>query len=122
MLEHAGGLTVELRGARIPVIGWFAHHYYFVVEREADSDRWEVWQHPGGSADCQGHVHKNLLPRDAGVGWGTSFAIQVWRGEEAQALAERIEASMTTYPYSDKYRYWPGPNSNTYVQWICSGR
>ena len=22
------------------------------------------------------------------------------------------------YPYCERYRYWPGPNSNTFVAWV----
>jgi hypothetical protein len=119
------GLLVELRAARIPFIGAIAHHHWLVVERSDRSgcrwqrDRWEVWQYPDfGGHLAAGHLHKNLLPADAGVGGGPSWVIAQWRGEQALSLTERIERSPTCYPWCSRYRYWPGPNSNTYVQWI----
>lgn len=115
-------LTVELRGARIPWVGCFAHHYWLVVRDESGCERWEVWQRPAGSAVCNGHLHRDLLPWRAGVGSGNSWLVKLWLGAEAQALAARARASMQTYPASNRYRYWPGPNSNTYIQWLLSDR
>ncbi|MEP0060720.1 MAG: DUF3750 domain-containing protein [Rhodopirellula bahusiensis] len=37
-------------------------------------------------------------------------------------LSTRIEASPTTYPWKERYRIYPGPNSNTYVQWILGSQ
>lgn len=111
--------VVELRAARIPIIGFFAHHHWFVVVRSGRRDRWEVWQHANVGGDFSvGYLHKNLLPPDAGVGNGPSWVIQCWRGEVTRTLASRIESSPDTYPWCFKYRYWPGPNSNTFVQWV----
>ena len=30
-------------------------------------------------------------------------------------MIDRIKAAIETYPYSDSYTVWPGPNSNTFV-------
>ncbi|MFU8816913.1 MAG: DUF3750 domain-containing protein [Pseudomonadales bacterium] len=113
--------VVELRAARIPFIGAIAHHHWFVVERER-RDRWEVWQNAGAGGECSwGHLHKNLLPADAGVGSGPSWVVKRWCGQAAGTLAARIERSPLTYPWCHKYHYWPGPNSNTYAQWVLDG-
>jgi hypothetical protein len=37
------------------------------------------------------------------------------RGEGVDALIDRIEVAVASYPYPDFYRTWPGPNSNTFV-------
>ncbi len=112
------GLEVELRGAKIRWIGWFAHHYFFVVKRQQQGqwieDRWEVWQRPEQCEQARGHLHKNLLPAYAGVGWGTSWCEASWVGVAAVELRQRIEGQQ--YDACYQYRYWPGPNSNTYVQ------
>ena len=67
---------------------------------------------------CWGHLHKNLLTPYQGVGNGPSQLIQKWIDEEAASIIERIESSPKTYPFMNKYRYWPGPNSNTFAQWV----
>ena len=41
------------------------------------------------------------------------------RGPGVDALIERIEQAVKTYPYPDRYRTWPGPNSNTFVAHIA---
>ena len=40
------------------------------------------------------------------------------RGEAAAALIPAIEAAVASYPFPERYRSWPGPNSNTFVAHI----
>lgn len=37
------------------------------------------------------------------------------RGDAAAGAIAKIEAAVESYPYADRYRVWPGPNSNTFV-------
>ncbi|UYG05701.1 DUF3750 domain-containing protein [Halomonas sp. LR3S48] len=39
-------------------------------------------------------------------------------GSQAERAIERIDAILPDYPYRDRYRAWPGPNSNTFVAWL----
>ena len=41
------------------------------------------------------------------------------RGAAAEALIDRIEAAVATYPYPDEYRVWPGPNSNSFTAYVA---
>lgn len=41
-----------------------------------------------------------------------------YRGEFAAALIPRIESAVGDYPDPDRYRAWPGPNSNSFVAWV----
>jgi hypothetical protein len=41
------------------------------------------------------------------------------RGEAAEKLIPAVEAAVLSYPYSNEYRYWPGPNSNTFTAHIA---
>lgn len=111
---------VSLYAARIPWLGWVAWHHWFVIDRVGQLDRWEVWQRPAVGGRAWGHLHCNLLPPDAGVGAGRGWTVATWRGAVAATLAGRILASPAQYPALGHYRYWPGPNSNTYVQWILA--
>ena len=120
---------VELRAARIPgLTGLIADHYWLLVTRglEASSDescdRWEIWQFARRNDCCWGHLHKNLLAPRQGVGNGPSRLIEQWTGDAALRLAAKIEASPQNYPYTETYRYWPGPNSNTYAQWVVADK
>jgi len=40
------------------------------------------------------------------------------RGEGVDETIARIEAAVRAYPYADKYRVWPGPNSNTFAAFV----
>ena len=41
------------------------------------------------------------------------------RGPGVDALIERIQAAVVTYPYPQSYRVWPGPNSNTFTAYVA---
>ena len=41
------------------------------------------------------------------------------RGEGVDAVIRKIDAAARTYPYTDVYTVWPGPNSNTFIAWIA---
>jgi len=40
------------------------------------------------------------------------------RGDQANAVIDKIDAAARSYPYRDVYTLWPGPNSNTFTAWI----
>lgn len=111
-------LSVHLRAARIPGILSFAEHYWLEVRDGTRAERWEVWQHADAGGVSWGHLHRDLLPLESGVGNGPGRLVAQWDGEQAGRLRAVIAASPTTYPWADRYRLWPGPNSNTYVQWV----
>jgi hypothetical protein len=111
-------LKVELRYATLPgILGLFAAHYWFVVRDEHGSQRWEVWQTRNAGGHSIGHVHRDLKPANAGVGGGPARIAGQWEGEEALALKKVLEG-VERYPFCHKYRYWPGPNSNTFAAWV----
>ena len=41
-----------------------------------------------------------------------------YRGASAARLIPAIEAAVARYPAPDRYRAWPGPNSNTFIAWL----
>jgi len=113
----ASETVVQLYRAGIPLLGWLAAHYWFVVREGDRSDRWEVWQTADAGGRSCGHLHCNLKPPEAHVGGGPTALVAEWVGEEALRLAAVLSKS-DSYPYCRTYRYWPGPNSNTFVAWV----
>jgi hypothetical protein len=117
--EKVTRVTVQLRLATLPsVLRAVAVHHWFVV-RDPDSgavDRWEVWQNPDAGGESWGHVHRNLMHPDRPVGGGPPAIVAEWHGAEAVRLRALLEQP-ERYPFRNCYRYWPGPNSNTYVAW-----
>ncbi len=114
-------IIVQLRAAKLPsILGYIAVHYWFVIIRDNQQQRWEIWQNAGRCPESWGHLHKNLMPYYSGVGNGVSWLEKEWQGETASLLTQIIENSPETYQYNYLYRYYPGPNSNTYVQWVLN--
>ena len=109
---------VELRCATLPgILGLFAAHYWFVLFDEYGCRRFEVWQTKNAGGRSIGHVHCDLKPADAGVGGGPARTAAQWQGDEARRLKAVLE-NLQAYPFCQKYRYWPGPNSNTFAAWV----
>ena len=44
--------------------------------------------------------------------------LQDVRGPGVDELIARILRAVREYPYTDRYRVWPGPNSNTFISWV----
>lgn len=118
MRSDPGVLEVQLRAARIPIIGRIAHHYWLVVAGDADPVRWEIWQWRDAGGESWGHLHRNLMEFDRGVGNGPSWVVHRWRDDAAAPFAARLELAPETYPWRHRYLPWPGPNSNTFVRWV----
>jgi hypothetical protein len=110
-------LKVELRYAPLPWIGALAWHYWFVVADGTGRHRWEVWQTKNAGGFCIGHVHRDLKAPEDGVGGGPSKLAFSWEGEPARRILQVLENAQH-YPWCQRYRYWPGPNSNTFVSWV----
>ncbi len=112
--------VVQLRYATLPDgLGAISVHHWFVEYDPTDGrwHRWELWQDADAGGTRWGHVHKDLLRPDAGVGGGPSQVAAEWRGSAARALVAAL-ADSRQYPYRGRYLAWPGPNSNTYVAWV----
>ncbi|WP_182866924.1 DUF3750 domain-containing protein [Rhodopirellula sp. JC639] len=115
-------VTVELWAARLPGPFRFAEHCWLLVRRGDDVDRWEVWQDADCGGESWGHVHRNLLAPTAGIRNHPAYWLHQWHGQPADHLARRIEDAPNSYPWCGLYRYVPGPNSNTFVQWCLEDR
>ena len=61
-------------------------------------------------------MHCDLKAPDAGVGGGPAVTATQWSGEEARRIAQVLDAK--AYPFTQKYRLWPGPNSNSFAAWV----
>jgi len=109
-------IMVELRSAKIPYLGLIADHFWFVIINNNKRERWEVWQKPNCCKTSWGHLHQDLLLYDSAVGSGFSRIECIFKGHSALSLEVVINKSKINYQNLNCYRYWPGPNSNTYVQ------
>ena len=119
-LDRNRVVRVELRYAPLPFIGAIAVHYWFVVYDDAGAcHRWEVWQTPDAGGTSFGHVHCDLKAPGDSVGGGPSRVAAEWSGHEAQKIKSILDTA-ESYPWCNRYRYWPGPNSNSFVAWVLA--
>jgi hypothetical protein len=112
--------VVQLRYATLPhFLRAIAVHYWFAVFDPASCQwqRWEVWQTKNAGGTSVGYVHCDRRHPDCGVGGGVYRLAAEWHGSAAQAI-RAILARIQEYPYCERYRAWPGPNSNTFVAWV----
>ena len=96
--------------------GIFAIHPWISIKRENAEGytRYDVVGWGGGTK-----VRENYGPAD-GLWYGAEPELLAdFRGADAAALIDRIEAAVATYPFKDIYRTWPGPNSNTFLAHIA---
>ncbi len=115
--------VVQLRCASLPPpLTIIAVHCWFAAYDPADGrwHRWEVWQTKGKDRNSWGHVRKDSVHIDAGVGGGAYEILDEWRGDQARALLTALDATRTDYEGRDRYIAWPGPNSNTYPVWVLN--
>ncbi len=107
----------------------FIYHTWIVTNNIGEINRWEVWQFPYKCKTSWGHVHLNLfkpfegmrvLPYGGTRRFPSSLLGKVEDKEIAQKMINFLYEKAPFYENSDKYRYFPGPNSNTFVQWILN--
>jgi hypothetical protein len=101
--------------------GWkgvFAVHSWIVLKRAGAGafDRYEVvgWGVRRGALA----VRHNLRVVDGYWAGNPPTLLLDRRGAAASALIDELEAAIARYPYSEAYRTWPGPNSNSFIAWL----
>ena len=111
------GAVVQVYAAQ--TYGWrgvVAVHTW-IVTKPADAEaytRWDVVGWGGGRV-----VRRNYAAPDA-MWYGQHPRLLVdRRGETAASLIPRIEAAVAAYPFPERYRSYPGPNSNTFTAHVA---
>jgi len=98
-------------------VAQIARHSWFAVrgQGETEWERWEVWNH--GDETWGLVARRRGRPLDWSLG-GRAALHAVWRGPRAQRAIECLRRESPRYPYRNDYLPWPGPNSNTYVDYM----
>ncbi len=113
--------VVQVYGARaVRWRGAFAIHPWIAVKPEGATS-YTTYQVIGWRAMRGGRALVTTEGGDPDRYWyGAAPQLLVeHRGPHAQALIEGIEAAVQRYPWPDRYRAWPGPNSNTFMAWVA---
>ncbi|MEQ9333684.1 DUF3750 domain-containing protein [Thalassobaculum sp.] len=89
----------------------------WIVTKPADGDaytRWDVVGWGGGRV-----VRRNYAAPDAMWYGQRPRLLADRRGDAAAALIPGIEAAVASYPFPERYRSYPGPNSNTFTAHVA---
>ena len=102
----------------------FAWRSYFAVHP------WISWKEPSASSYTVAQVTSWGLRREGSSvsviqdlpdrKWydHTPYIIYEARGKKAEILIEKTKKLIENYPYKDRHTVWPGPNSNTFVDYM----
>jgi hypothetical protein len=112
--------TIQVYAAKIH--GWrgaFAVHTWFSIKDEGEEEYTVIeklgWLYFKGLHPI---VIKKDLPDRYWYGSKPTMILQI-TGKKAKELIPDIINASKDYPYSNLYRYWPGPNSNTFVAYVA---
>jgi len=110
---------VVVKCVRLPErFGWpvtTAEHTYYDVRTRSGWQRVEVL----GSFGVEVTPIDDVLARDdERFGGRQVHVLKVYEGDAARELAPQIVAAARRYPLANDYRAFPGPNSNTFAEWI----
>ena len=117
--DHPGAV-VRVYGANVwGMRGRFAIHTWVATKLENDAS-YTLYQVIGWRLRRTGSVvsiHRDRPDKP----WFGSPAILLHEvsGEGAQQLVREIHDAALRYPYPGEYTMWPGPNSNSFTQWIA---
>ncbi len=117
--KEESAAVVQVYAAR--VWGWrgiFADHTWVSVKRE-NADSYTVYEVVGWQR-YQGKPVRRIatdVPDRRWYGAEPKILYEL-RGEAAQQAAGKIHEAAMNYPYPNRYLAYPGPNSNTFTQWI----
>jgi hypothetical protein len=101
-------MSARMSGLRASI----ATHSWILLKRENASSwtRYDVLPWSGSRPQIN-----TSAPEASWFGRSPTVTADI-RGEEAEALIPRIEAAIGAYEGEvGEYRWWPGPNSNTFV-------
>jgi hypothetical protein len=117
----ADDAVVMVGSAALPnPIDGLARHPWIALRGKGSAawERWEVMCCPDGSA--LGTVSKSSIDAlsDHGANGGDVRVHAILSGARAEEVIACIRENAPRYPYRDTYRAWPGPNSNTFVDYM----
>ena len=119
--DHSSqGAVVRVYGADVwGMRGHFAIHTW-VATKTADERNFTIAQVIGWRLRRHGTA-LSVTTGNPNRPWFDSPPILLHEitGEEAEALVPKVRDAVRTYPYARTYTMWPGPNSNSFTQWIA---
>ena len=112
--------VVQVYGADVwGIRGRFAIHTW-VATKNWDEATYTIYQVIGWRLRRDGTA-LSVTTGDPDRPWFRSppLLLHEVKGPQAEALIGEIEAAVASYPYANEYTMLPGPNSNSFIEWIA---
>lgn len=114
------GPSIKVYGANVwGFRGYFAIHTWIATRAEGES-LYQIDQVIGWRLRRTGtaRVTHTGLPNRPWFG-NDALLLHEVSGAEAAALLPKVRAAIDDYPYGDRYTMFPGPNSNSFTEWVA---
>ncbi|NKB99941.1 MAG: DUF3750 domain-containing protein [Pseudomonadales bacterium] len=114
------GAVVQVYGADVwGVRGHFAIHTW-IATKDVDENTYTIYQVIGWRLRREGTA-VSITKGSPDRPWFRSspLLLHELRGVEAEVLIPKISEAAKSYPYDREYVMWPGPNSNSFIEWIA---
>lgn len=99
--------------------GWFAVHTWIAVKQQ-DAPEYTVYEVVGWRVK-QGlpalRKYQTATPDRYWYGAKPEKVLSI-KGDKAEALIPKVTDAISRYPWANEYTLFPGPNSNTFPQWV----
>jgi hypothetical protein len=113
VLQVYGARTYSWRGA-------FGIHTWIAAKREGAAE-YSTWHVLGWNLRRGRPVVSTSRGGPADAFWFNARPVLLASrsGPGVEALIDRVEEAVAAYPWPDRYRAWPGPNSNTFTAFVA---
>lgn len=112
---------IMLKSVRLPVRDWLPWYSRFAEHTWIDYYHNSSW-HRVEWDDVEHIVAYDLPPGEAfdDVRWEREVAVHnSFHGEWAKEAAAKVLSTAQSYEYATQYTPWPGPNSNSFIDWLA---
>lgn len=118
--EPVSGPSIKVYGANVwGVRGYFAIHTWIATRAEGES-QYRIDQVIGWRLRRTGSARVTHIgtPNDPWFG-NEAILLHEVSGTAAAELLPKVRSAIRNYPYSDRYTMFPGPNSNSFTEWVA---
>ena len=99
-----------------PWYSLFADHSWIEVKKNGKWFRLEILTENSGVVISE--INQEMA--SANTRWSRNVhVVSVSKDKKPASLAAQLLKVAPNYPYNKSYQAWPGPNSNTFVEWCC---
>jgi len=117
---NSEGAIVRVYGANVwGVRGYFAMHTWIATKARDEKQfniheviGWKLRRNNTALSKWQGNPNRS---------WFGSKPVLLYEltGDEASRLIPDVLKAVINYPYQAQYTMWPGPNSNSFTEWVA---